>query len=492
MSTRQVHAWASGVHRPDLQGLRAVAVALVVLEHAGLPGVPGGFIGVDVFFVLSGFLITGLLLREHAATGRLDIARFLVRRAHRLLPAMAVMLLVTAWVAALVLAPVELDRRARSLPYAAVWASNLYFAFADVDYFGEPGGGDLFLHTWSLGVEEQFYLLWPALLLLVLGLRGRLPARARDAALPAGLGTVAVLSFGLAWYWMAAQPLWSFYLMPARVWQLALGALLCVLARPLEPHVGRLLVASGLLVLLGCGVWLHRALAYPGYFALLPALGAALIIVGGQGSPQRRVLAHGALTWLGDRSYSLYLWHWPVLMLGGALGLARSGSGVGLLAGLSVLLAMASYRVIERPFWKGRLAPRASRQSALGAALVMALAVSGGFQYLAHTRGAMQQIAPGVPDLAAVRADVPPIYAAGCDSWYQSAALTPCVVGAADAPHTVVLLGDSILAQWFSLLPALFPAPQWRIVVFTKSACPMVDEDYFYVRINRTYTVCTQ
>lgn len=149
---------AAGHYRPELQGLRALAVTLVVLEHAGVRWLPGGFVGVDVFFVLSGYLITGVLVREHAATGRIAYGAFLARRLRRLGPGLAVMLVMTALAAGVLLTPAELVRRTASLPYAAAWVSNFWFALADKDYFAPAAGVDLFLHTWSLGVEEQFYL----------------------------------------------------------------------------------------------------------------------------------------------------------------------------------------------------------------------------------------------------------------------------------------------------------------------------------------------
>lgn len=238
----------------------------------------------------------------------------------------------------------DLEARAQlaSAPFAAAWTSNLYFAFLGVDYFNELAARDLFLHTWSLGVEEQFYIIWPPILLgLFLIARGDTRSAHRHGVWWWGLGLLLVASLALALIWTSTTPGFAFYLMPSRIWQFALGAVVFLAlseTSPLNaPRVAdhpriRSLLPSGIIAwpALGCGLamiagsalFLHPHLGYPGFWALIPSLRTALVIAAGHGlaGGQAGPLAHPALVWLGDRSYSWYLWHWPVLMLGFSLG----------------------------------------------------------------------------------------------------------------------------------------------------------------------------
>lgn len=247
----------------------------------------------------------------------------------------------------------------------------------------------------------------------------------------------------------------------------------------------------GLILIIGSALLLHPNLAYPGAWALAPSLGAALVIAAGHslsaltGGP----LAHPALVWLGDRSYSWYLWHWQLLMLGFSLGLeGQPLATLGLIL-LSLLAAMLSYELIERPFWKGCFSHATPKHILLLGLLTMALGIAVLYHLL---RGLARAVA--IPASAATirQADIPIIYQMPCDAWYQHARVEPCVFGTDDAIKTVVLLGDSVGAQWFSMVPSLFPAPTWRTVVLTKSSCAMVDEDYFYQRIKQIYRICNE
>lgn len=405
---------ASLAFRPDLQGLRAVAILLVVAAHAGVPWFAGGFVGVDVFFVLSGYLITGLLVREFHAAGRIALLRFYARRLRRLLPALVVTVAVMATVAYWLLSPFEAQTQLASAPFAATWTSNLYFLFGSVDYFDELAARDLFLHTWSLGVEEQFYLLWPLLLLalLFIGPLGRTVAR-RGLAL-ALLSIVALASLGVSLYLSNRWPQAAFYLMPARIWQFALGAgvylafaegkvrpgiLVSQLWRIARP-MAWLALAAGLLLILGSAAGLHAGVSYPGYWVLLPSMGAALVIASGHGLADGRggPLGHPVMVWVGDRSYSWYLWHWPVLMLGFSLGLEGLVAETLGLVLLSLGAAIISYRYVELPFWKGRLSHGGALRVVLVSLLAMALLVAA----LVHALGNPREIAeaPADPTLA--------------------------------------------------------------------------------------------
>ncbi len=492
--------------RPDLQGLRAIAILLVVLGHANMPLLSGGFVGVDVFFVLSGYLITGLLTQERHQTGRIILSRFYARRLKRLLPALMVMLLISTGGAIWLLSDLEARAQLASAPFAASWTSNLYFVLSAVDYFNELASRDLFLHTWSLGVEEQFYLIWPPILLAIAWLAHRARTSPRQRMIRwLSLGFLFMASLGLALAWTLSSPTAAFYLMPARIWQFAIGALVYLALSDLgerttptvpnppgfSPMTAWLAFGLGLILIIGSALLLHPNLAYPGVWALAPSLGAALVIAAGHSLSARTggPLAHPALVWLGDRSYSWYLWHWPLLMLGFSLGLeGQPLATLGLIL-LSLLAAMLSYELIERPFWKGRFSHATPKRILLLGLLAMALGIALLYHLL---RGLAPAVAIPASAASIVQADIPVIYQMPCDAWYQHARVEPCVFGTDDASKTVVLLGDSVGAQWFSMVPALFPAPTWRTVVLTKSSCAMVDEDYFYPRIKQIYSICTE
>jgi len=489
--------------RPDLQGLRAIAILLVVLAHANVSFLSGGFVGVDVFFVLSGYLITGLLNQELNQTGRIVFSRFYARRLKRLLPALMVMLLISAGGALWLLSDLEARAQLASAPFAASWTSNLYFVLRAVDYFNELASRDIFLHTWSLAVEEQFYLLWPPLLLAIAWLLHRARTNSgRRRIVWLGLGFLLMTSLGLAQDWTLSWPIAAFYLMPARIWQFALGALVyhrlagiagATVPTPsgFSPITTCLTFGLGLIMIIGSALLLHPRLAYPGVWALAPSLGAALVITAGHSLSARKgnPLAHPALVWLGDRSYSWYLWHWPILMLGFSLGLEDQPlANLGLIL-LSLLAALLSYRLVERPFWKGRFSHAMPKRILLLGFLTMAFGIAVLYYLLRGLAPAFTFSASA----ATIRpADIPVIYQMPCDAWYQHARVEPCVFGSADATKTVVILGDSIGLQWFSMVPALFPAPIWRTVVLTKSSCPMVDENFYYPRIKQVYSICTE
>ncbi|MES9901620.1 MAG: acyltransferase family protein [Sedimenticola sp.] len=489
--------------RPDLQGLRAIAILLVLFAHAGLAIVPGGFIGVDVFFVLSGYLITSMLLCELEENGRIVFVRFYARRLQRLLPALIFMLSVSSGLAILILSGDEAQAQLSSAQYAATWTSNFYFVFTEFGYFDELANRDLFLHTWSLGVEEQFYLIWPVVLLVLFRFK-KSRVRANQNATRktlVGIGIAFIVSLTLSLYWTSIVPQKAFYLMPSRIWQLSLGAMVYLILRddfvagdvPVawgSKAVTYLALNSGLVLIIGSAIVLHPHLAYPGAWALAPSFGAALVIIAGHalsagsGGP----LAHPVLVWLGDRSYSLYLWHWPIFVLGFSIGFKGKVIETFGLILLSVLASMLSFRLIEYPFWKGRLSHALPRQVILVGILVMVTVVFG----LSHALRL-----PHKPKIDAEIAyqpaiDFPILYRMNCDAWHSHSRIEPCIFGVTEAAKTVVLLGDSIGAQWFSMIPEIFPKLDWRIVVFTKSACAMVDEDYYYPRIGRVYQVCTK
>ena len=363
--------------RPDIEGLRGVAVALVVLFHSGLIAIPGGFVGVDVFFVISGFLITGLLVRERARTGRISLPAFYARRVRRLLPAGMVALAVTLVASFAILSPLDVPHVAEDGAAAALSVGNIRFALEAGDYFASVEAPSPFLHFWSLGVEEQFYLLWPALILAAAAASRSRPRLGAGIAL---VGVVAV-SFVANLVLVDAAVNWDFYSLPTRAWQLGLGGLLALAAEGVEriPWLVRAIAGwAGLVAVVASGFLLSGALAYPGAYALAPTLGAGALILSGltRGGPGT-LLALAPIRFLGRISYSLYLWHWPILVLPAAGDWLLPGWAPAALVALSVAIAWASWRFIEEPFRAGF--PSLSRRpfrTILAGATAVALVVS--------------------------------------------------------------------------------------------------------------------
>jgi peptidoglycan/LPS O-acetylase OafA/YrhL len=364
---RAAHA-DSPDYRPDVDGLRAVAVLLVVLQHGDLM-FAGGFIGVDVFFVISGFLITRLILKD-CQSGTFTLRGFWLRRVRRIVPAGTVAVAATLAVGAFLVTPPILGQLAESAVAQQCAASNLYF-LARGGYFDTPSGHQPLLHTWSLGVEEQFYFVWP---LLLVWLWRRACRAVRPVVALLAVASLA-LSVGLTRYY----PPLAFYLMPTRMWQLLLGAAVLFLPDRAAAALGRTPLAG----LVGLGLILLPAVAYsaetpfPGLAALLPCLGAALVIA----SPCRArrsvsgLLAAGPAVFIGLASYSIYLWHWPVMVYARALGFGGLAAAP-VVAALGLLAGILSYRFVETPFRQRRLAP-SGRQLLLacgGAALAVGVA----------------------------------------------------------------------------------------------------------------------
>jgi peptidoglycan/LPS O-acetylase OafA/YrhL len=371
-------------YRPDIQGLRAVAVLAVLLFHLEVGGFTGGFVGVDVFYVISGYLIGGIVLREHEA-GRFSFAGFYARRVRRLVPALLVVLAASTLAASALLLPAEMADYGKTLLAALVFAANIFFHREQFEY-SESGEVPL-LHLWTLGVEWQFYLLLPVLMLALLRF-GR-----------AGLWLGLVGAAGLSAACSLAFPDASFYLLPARIWEFLAGVLAAITLVPgLQWRLLReALALGGVGLIVAASVMLDTADPFPGWRALIPCAGAAVIILAGQAGPSLagRVLSSAPFTYLGRISYSLYLWHWPVivfLLLG--LPAARLDWRLQLGAGvISVVLAALTERFVEEPA-RRRDWPFARLALVSGAAaLVLGLAgwtmiASGGWpgRYDARTR----------------------------------------------------------------------------------------------------------
>ena len=356
----------NGSRRSDVQGLRAVAVLLVVVFHAGLP-VPGGFVGVDVFFVISGFVITGMMHREWSSAGRVSFGRFYLRRFKRLAPALALVIAVTMILSFGLLSPIGIQQlTAQTGVGAMLLIANFVIARNTGGYFDRPAESNPLVHTWSLSVEEQFYLMFPAILVLgwALSRRGR-----RIPWATVLVGATALASFGLAvvgvgalnpvhgflsrWWQVTTESALGFYGPLARAWEFAVGALLALVttSRSLgsDKHAG-LLAWLGVALLAGSAWLIDKNTPFLGPWTLLPVGGTLLLIAAGtrHSTWVNRALAVPAMVKIGDWSYSIYLWHWPLTVFAVTLWPQVRFAGTAA-AMLSILPAVASYRWVEQP-----------------------------------------------------------------------------------------------------------------------------------------------
>ncbi|MCD9027577.1 acyltransferase [Luteimonas sp. BDR2-5] len=346
-----------GGYRPEIDGLRAIAVLSVLLFHLDPGWLPGGFTGVDIFLVISGFLITTQIV-ESSRRGHFSFRDFYLRRIRRIAPAYLTVVLVSLAAACVLMLPEDLAHTARAAMWSTLSAPNVFFwLHLDTGYFAEDTSQQVLLHLWSLGVEEQFYLLWPALLLLVLS-RGR---RAGIAAV--GMAVIASL---IAAQWLAGtDPAFAYYMLPTRAGELGIGALLALASPPATPCT-RSSVGYELLAALGVGliasgfILLDGSSRFPGFNALYPCLGSALVILA---DSRRKCIVLAPLRSrpaiaIGIVSYSLYLWHWPVLAFARYVGVATGTWLALVLVPVIVMLSLASYWLIERPARRVRWASR--------------------------------------------------------------------------------------------------------------------------------------
>ena len=543
--------------RPDIEGLRAVAVLAVVLFHGGVPGVGGGFIGVDVFFVISGFLITGLLWREVSSAGTVRLRGFYGARARRLLPASATVGVVVVLCSAALLPPLQARRIIGDGIASALYVSNVRFALQGTDYFTAPIiSPSPFQHYWSLGVEEQFYLVWPAVIIatawLVRRARRRTGPEATSSAGPylAVLVLVGAVSFAASLVITRLAPPVAFFSLPTRAWELALGGVVALTVsywRRLSPLPAAVAGWAGLaVILLGCTRF-GATTPFPGTAALVPVVGAALVIGAGCAAPARGVgcfLALRPMRAIGRVSYSWYLWHWPVQLVLVSMtlpGHPMTGRLVGGLEGavLSLGLAALTLRFIENPLrYAEPVRHSAGRSLALGGAAT-AVAVSVGVAMLvvvpdpvgrgpaasaltvtaapvpagrnielydAAVQHAFAQVQAAVsasadlravpsnldPPLALVEAEGPSIDRYGCTLKILEVDQPECATGDTASTTTVALIGDSNAAMWGAAFQQVAAQRRWRLETLTKAGCPPLDLPYINGILHREYTECEQ
>jgi peptidoglycan/LPS O-acetylase OafA/YrhL len=471
-------------YRPDIDGLRAIAVAIVVAFHAGVPGFGGGFIGVDVFFVISGFLITGLLVEELRETGSISLSRFYARRVRRLLPALALVLVATILLGSVLLLGVagEQQALAKSALAATLSVSNIWF-WSVSNYFSVQADLVPLMHTWSLSVEEQYYIVWPTMLIALM-LVARKSWQVFTRLLLAVLLLVAIATFAWSLRTTTSDPPSAFFLMPMRAWELALGGAL-VLAAPAiarwPTFIRTVLFVVGVVLIGVATLRLDTEVAYPGTAALLPTLGTVALIAAGCGAgfaPVQGWLSSRGMVAIGQLSYSWYLWHWPLLALArvndlGARDLSRDVT----IALVSLGLAWLTYRFVEHPIrtrqYRGFRATRTTLLSGAamsGVAACCALLLGFAGQHSrAHPTDRQQRITAD-----AVR-DLPPATDV-CMQRQHSAFATlvrdkRCFTKPSQ-PVQLVLWGDSHANHWFPLMHEASRELDTNVEEFTRAACP--------------------
>ncbi|MEU8420986.1 acyltransferase family protein [Micromonospora sp. NPDC048835] len=508
----------AGRFRGDIEGLRGLALVLVLVGHAGIPALPAAFVAVDVFFVISGFLITGLLVDEIRRTGGIRIVDFYARRAKRLLPAASVVLVASLLLTYLFLPPIRWSETARDALASAVYAMNWRLVEQSTDYLRTEEAPSILQHFWSLAVEEQFYLVWPLLLLVVAlpvarrtsGSTGARPPMPRgragrhrrpflgDRMSPWLLGAFALVGVpSLAWSMHLSQtePARAYLVTTTRMWELALGGGLAILGGHLSRLPRPAAIALGwagmTTVALAATLIRPETAAYPGFLALLPTLGAVAIIAAGPGAGRygpALLLNRRPTRAVGAVSYSWYLWHWPLLVVAEA----RWGP-LGTTAGLAMILcsavpAVLTYHLVENPFRYAQIS--GARVLRMGLAATSLTVLTGvGLQLAvrpstppdlagAPLAGAASVGASPVdwfaritPDPLDARDDLPDVYRDDCVTQAQDASLRSCTYGDRDSAVEVALAGDSHAAHWVPALQVIAAERGWRLVTYIKTTC---------------------
>ena len=517
----------SGQKSSEIEGLRAIAVAIVVVYHADL-FFRGGFIGVDVFFVVSGFLITGLLLSDHEEH-QASFRRFYARRFRRLLPAAGLVLSATLIASWLIMNPLAFDSVRTDGLWASLFLANVHFVDVGVDYMSQMASPSPLQHWWSLAVEEQFYFVWP----LLVAIAWRI-GRKRAVLISACL--IGLVSFGYSVYITPRRPVEAYFLLPTRAFELAAGAVLVTFMSMRPIGVLRIRAIAGWIGLVGIFVTalvFTNGTVFPGWVYVVPTVCTVLVLMSiGIPSGPLRLLQWKAFQWIGARSYSLYLWHWPLLVLYEVKYPDASAPSRCALLVIALWLSALSYRLFENPIRRNR---RLSESPALSLLVgVIAVVIGVGFSQLTATVSTANTYTPSTverststtiyqqppmellaqlnadeipvidaaslerriptnltPSILKAPKDKPSVFSTDCLARYESTNVPPCLYGTKDSTTGVALFGDSHIGQWFPGVEKAAIENGWRLEVMTKMGCPPVD-----VSINtfkrKTYRECDQ
>ena len=451
----------------QIQGLRALAALLVTLFHA--KWVNGGFIGVDIFYVISGFLITGLLLREIERTGTINFKVFYARRFKRLLPTSFFVLALTAIFSWMLVPPTMRSSLGRDVIAASLYVSNYLFAWWQADYQNLDATPSPVIHYWSLAVEEQFYLVWPLLILVFFMAATKLKLKKVLTLLVAG---VTALSLVFSIYQTETSPIWAFYSLPTRAWELGLGALL-VLLPPVKTK--KLVGLLGFIFIIVSAIIFGETTAFPGLNAVLPVMGTVMLIATiNTWPPFLNDVANSRLfQWLGEISYPLYLWHWPLLVLPSTYFARPLEVYERILAIIAtIVLADLTHRFIEEPFRKTKTIPTLVFKRS-GVITLVSVLIGTVIIFSSSDKIDVSGI-NGAVSLAQIKAR-PLVYDDGCHANYAQTNSDKCEYADKKSQKTMVLYGDSHAAQWFPALVEIASRSGYKLISLTKSACPAVD-----------------
>ena len=448
---------------PQIQALRALAAGLVLIYHA--KWIDGGYIGVDIFYVISGFLITGILLRELDSKSTISLVAFYARRTKRLLPASFLVIFATG-IAALILLPASMRQSlGRDVIAASTYISNFLFALWENDYQNLNSTPSPFIHFWSLAVEEQFYIFWPLLILILFRI-------GKHRAVFYGVLTTLVTSFLFSLYLTERAPIWAFYILPTRAWELAAGALLVFL--PELKKFRSIVALFSFVAICVATVIFDKTTPFPGIAALAPVVATVLLLASrSKWPPLIDVIAQSKVTqWLGAISYPLYLWHWPLLVIPAIyLGKDLIFVQTVLLLALTVLLADLTHRYVETPMRNAAFTHRKILElAAIATTLSVALGLTTYSQYSNYIT-----IANGTKySLDEIRSK-PINNNDGCHIHIRQTVSPKCEYGDLTSDKTIVLYGDSHAAQWLPALDLIGKKRGIKIVSLTKSACPSAE-----------------
>lgn len=445
---------------PQIQALRAFAAVLVVIYHAKITS--GGYIGVDIFYVISGYLITGLLLRELERTGTLALKAFYLRRIKRLLPTSFFVLAITAITAWWLYPSTMRADLGRDIAAAGIYISNYLFAFWQMDYQNLSAIPPVVIHYWSLAVEEQFYLFWPFIIFALYKRGGR-------ATVGKGIALITTASFLFSLYQTSVAPIWAFYSLPTRAWELGVGALLLYIPARIKFSQNYLWIALALFIY---GTFQFRDnTPFPGTAALVPVIATAISIAAVHSWPRILNLIgnHRLVQWLGAISYPLYLWHWPLLVI----PVVYLGRGLHIYERFfcvlaTLLLADLTHRFIEEPLRHAKLSPKTIlRGGAIATTFSFALSLG---IYSSHSD--LIKLRNGTVFSLSEVMQKPIVYNDGCHVNNGETTSPDCRYGVVGASKKIVLFGDSHAAQWMPTLEKMAREKNFELISLTKSACP--------------------
>lgn len=503
----------SSGYRSEINGLRAIAVLLVIIYHSNSWLFPGGFIGVDVFFVISGYLISGLIIREIMNTGTFKPSWFFARRYRRLLPAASLVIVVISLASIFIYPASLLQKVGQDGLFASLQIANINFMIRDFDYLSGEFNTSPFLNFWSLSVEEQFYLLWPIVAIIILGKTFR-TIRNKPTKTLFGFAFLFIFlaSFAYAQAVVHSQPIIAFYSLPTRAWELALGGMAYAFQIQAVKNLTayQWLKLTSLLIIVLSALFINKDMAYPSFWTLIPTIAtAAFLYFSVDGSNNLKILSTRPMTNIGNWSYSLYLWHWPILVIMWALLPSELPVSFYLIATITTLLLVfliswGTYSFVENPIRRNRILSK-SREKTFGVvslfsfcAVIVSLSVALGYLKPFTPKieaiqisvneinlpadlplGLSAEFVPQniVPSLLNAEEDVPEIYRNGCHEDYSSIKLDDCKFGDIDSKKEIWLIGDSHSAQWFPVIDEIAKDAGYALISHTKSACPLVSAE---------------